>query len=116
MIRTSLKLLYFVNIKYFKGQTHVFMCKRLADDTVVINRYANTGDPHDHEPPEPAGIERGGLFTPLPSQFLDGIVICQFTLSNFTSPTFKQFNGLDPLSQSRSYHPIFAVGDLDTDG
>lgn len=88
------------------------MCKRLVNDTVVINRYVNPGFPIDHMPPEPAGTERGGVFKPLPSQFVDGVVTCQFTLSNFTSQTLKQPNKLNPLSQSGSYHPIFAVGSL----
>jgi len=91
------------------------MCKRLANDTIVINRYANPGSPKDHTPPEPAGIEHGGLFTPLPSEFKDGIVTCQFTLSNFTSSTLNQPNTLDPLSLSRAYHPLFAVGLLNSD-
>ncbi len=43
----------------------MFMCKRLLNDTVVIKGYANPGN---HTPPEPAGIEHGGLFTPLASQ------------------------------------------------
>ncbi len=82
------------------------------NDTVVIKRYANPGN---HTPPEPAGIEHGGLFTPLASQFLDGIVTCQFSLSNFTSQTLIQPKVLNPLSQSGEYHPIFAVGKLDAD-
>lgn len=86
------------------------MCKRLPNDTVVINRYANPGN---HTRPQPAGIEHGGLFLPLTSQFLDGIVTCQFTLSNFTSQTLTQPAVLNPLSQSGKYHPIFAVGKLD---
>ena len=89
------------------------MCKRLTNDTVIIKRYANPGNRGDHHPPEPAGSERGGQFTPLPSQFVDGLAICQFTLSNFTSQTLKRVEALNPLSQSGSYHPIFAVGLLD---
>jgi len=53
------------------------------------------------------------LFTPLPSTFSDGIVTCQFTLSNFTSQTLIQPQALNPLSLSEKYHPIFAVGKLD---
>jgi hypothetical protein len=93
----------------------VFMCKLLANNTVVLNRYANTGKVTEHKPPIPAGSEYGGVFTPLSSQFVDDIVTCQFTLSNCTSSTSPQPNTLDPLSQVRSYHPIFAVGMLDTD-
>lgn len=101
--------------KFAMGEAHVFMCKRLANDTIVINRYANPGSPKDHTPPEPAGVEHGGLFTPLPSEFKDGTVTCQFTLSNFTSSILNQPNTLDPLSLSRAYHPLFAVGLLNND-
>jgi hypothetical protein len=83
------------------------MCKRCANDTIVINRYIN---PHQHERPQPAGPDQGGLLTPGPSQLVDGAVICQFNLSNFATQTFGQVNELKPLSQSGNYHPIFAVG------
>ena len=85
------------------------MCKRLSNDTVIINRYVN---PHENNSPQPAGSEDGGLFTPLPSTFVDGIVTCQFSLSNFTSQTLTQPQVLNPLSQSGEYYPIFAVGKL----
>ena len=88
------------------------MCKRLPNDTIVINRYANPGN---HTPPQPAGVEHGGLFTALSTKLLDGIVTCQFSLSNFTSQKLTQLHVLNPLSQSRKYHPIFAVGKLDAD-
>ena len=88
------------------------MCKRLSNDTIVLTRYIN---PHDDDPPQPAGPDDGGLFTPLPSTFVDGIVTCQFSLSNFTSQTFTQPQVLNPLSQSGDYYPIFAVGKLDGD-
>ena len=86
------------------------MCKRLSNDTIIINRYVN---PHDDDPSQPAGPEDGGLFKPLPSTFVDGIITCRFTLSNFTSQTLTQPQVLNPLSQSREYYPIFAVGELD---
>jgi hypothetical protein len=88
------------------------MCKRSANDTIVVNRYVN---PDDHNHPVPAGSEQGGLFTPLSSQTIEGVVICQFKLSNFTTGTLKQLGALRPLSQSQSYYPLFAIGRLDTD-
>ena len=85
------------------------MCKRLANDTIVINRYINPGD-HDH--PEPAGSEDGGVFTPDEQQFNNGVVVCRFHLSNFTTQTFGQLKAIQSLSQSIKYHPLFAVGML----
>jgi len=90
----------------------VFVCKRLSDDTIVINRYINPGD---HDPPESAGSEQGGVLTPGEQKFSDGDVICQFNLSNFTTQTYEQLKTLKPLSQSTKYHPLFAVGLLDSD-
>jgi hypothetical protein len=87
------------------------MCKRLANNTVVINRYIN---PEDHKHPQPAGSEQGGTLTPIQQQFSDGVVICQFNLSNFTTQTFGQLKDLNPLSQSTLYHPLFAVGALNS--
>ncbi|CAF3970294.1 unnamed protein product [Rotaria sordida] len=79
------------------GEAHVFMCKRFANDTIAIQRYVN---PKDHHHPVPAGSEQGGVFTPLPSKFTD----------------VEQPNKLRPLSQSGKYHPIFAVGLVNSTG
>jgi hypothetical protein len=92
------------------GENHVFICKRLANDTIVVNRYIN---PHEHHEPVPAGDEQGGTFTPGQQQFDEGVVICRFTLSKFATQTLAQPNAILPLSQSTPYHPKFAVGILD---
>ncbi|CAF1234618.1 unnamed protein product [Adineta ricciae] len=94
------------------GEAHVFMCKRLANNEIVINRYVNPGD---HDPPEPPQPDAGGVFTPGQQQFTDGVVICRFTLSNFIAQTLKQVRTLEPLSQFRQYHPLIAIGVLDKD-
>jgi hypothetical protein len=88
------------------------MCKRLADGSVVIQRYIN---PHHHDDPEPAGSEQGGVLTPGQQQFSDGVVTCLFNLSNFTTHASEQIEKILPLSQSTNYHPLFAVGKLDSD-
>ena len=89
------------------------MCKRFAEDKIAVERFIN---PLNHSRPVPAGSEQGGVFTPLPSQFVDGIVTCQFILSDFAPQNVKQPNALRPLSQSGQYHPIFAVGLLNSTG
>ena len=89
------------------------MCKRLTNDTVTLDRYIN---PKGHEDPKPAGSEQGGVLTLGPQSLTNGVVTCQFTLSNFTTQTWSEANDLNPLSQSGSYHPIFAIGKLDSTG
>ena len=89
------------------------MCKRFADDTIAIQRFVNPGN---HQHPAPAGSEQGGVFTPLPSKFADGVVTCQFLLSNFASQSVEQPNTLRPLSQSGQYYPIFATGLVNATG
>ncbi len=89
------------------------MCKRLLNDTVLLNRYQNP--PGDHVDPEPAGSEEGGVISLGQRIYADGVVTCQFNLSNFGNETFPQLNSLRPLSQSGSYHPLFAIGPLDSD-
>ncbi|CAF4176970.1 unnamed protein product [Rotaria sp. Silwood2] len=96
-----------LGLKEAMGEAHVFMCKRLANDTIVVNRYMN---PNNHQRPQSAGSEQGGVFTPDQQQFNEGIVTCQFTLSQFESETFRQLKTIQPLSQSTSYHPLFAAG------
>jgi hypothetical protein len=89
------------------------MCKRLSNDTIVLNRYIN---PKDHDYPKPADSSAGGVLTISQQTFTNGVVTCQFTLSNFTTEKSSQLNDLNPLSQSRSYHPLFAIGLLDVHG
>jgi hypothetical protein len=89
------------------------MCKRFADDKIAIERFVN---PKNHTHPVHAGSEQGGVFTPLSAKLMDGIVTCQFILSNFAPQTVKQPNVLRPLSQSGKYHPIFAVGVVNATG
>ena len=66
------------------------MCKRFINDTITIQRFMN---PEGHHHPVPAGSEQGGIFTPWPATFVDGIVTCRFMLSGFTQAR-KQPNKL----------------------
>ena len=90
------------------------MCKRLANDTIVVSRYIN---PDGHAYPEPAEADAGGSFTTIQRRFSEGVVICQFSLSNFTSDASKPSKKpVPPLSQSMAYYPMFAAGLLNDDG
>jgi hypothetical protein len=94
------------------GENHVFMCKRLANNNIAIQRYINPGE---HHPPQMIGNnEQGGLLTPGRLEFTDNVVICRFTLSNFTTETVEELQAIQPLSQSTPYHPKFAVGLLNS--
>jgi len=93
------------------GEAHVFICRRLANDTVDVNRYIN---PHDHSRPVLAGSEQGGTFMVEQQIFENGVVYCQFTLSNFTTSVVKELEGIQKLLQSTRYHPLFAIGQLDS--
>jgi hypothetical protein len=85
------------------------MCKRLADNSIVLNRYINPGG---HEHPQHAGSEDGGVLTLGPQTFSQGVVTCQFNLSNFASQPLGLPKALLPLTQTGSYYPLFAVGVL----
>ncbi len=78
-----------------------------------MNRYIN---PKAHDEPKPAGSEQGGVLTLGPQSLINDIVTCHFNLLNFTTRMSYQANGLNPLSQSKSYYPIFAIGKLDSTG
>jgi hypothetical protein len=73
-------------------------------------------NPKAHDEPKPAGSEQGGVLTLGPQSLTNGVVTCQFTLSNFTTQASSQTNDLNPLSQTGNYHPIFAIGKLDGTG
>ena len=85
------------------------MCKRLANDTIVLNRYMNPGG---HQHPQHAGSEEGGTLTLGPQTLVDGVVTCQFNLSNFQNGNSLRVKDLNPLTQTGAYYPLFAVGVL----
>ena len=69
-------------------------------------------NPGWHLHPVPAGTAQGGVFTAEKATFDAGIVICQFTLSNFTTMEITNSNDVPILSQSILYHPLVAIGPL----
>ena len=102
----------FINrsFRYLQGDDHVFVCKRLADDTVVAERRINPGG---YSRPELANTisNAGGTFTVLSQSLQDGKAYCRFTLSNLTRETRRR-RAVDSLSQSTAYYPLIAIGIL----
>lgn len=91
----------------------MFICRRLSNSTINVGRYIN---PFRHEEPSPAGDEEGGQFIAEKQDFNNGLVLCQFTLSNFENNYHQHLLDIPKLSQSKLYYPIIAIGQLDSDG
>ncbi len=63
---------------------------------VELGRFLNLSN---HTPPQPVGPEDGGTFRVERQTFDDGIVHCQFTLSNFSAMMPNELQAILPLSQ-----------------
>lgn len=88
------------------------MCKRLPNNGIELDRYKilSLG-----RAPGPATDADGGVLSQGHQTFLNGVVTCRFNLSGFTTQASSHLTALNKLSQSASYYPIFAVGELDGD-
>ncbi|CAF4373343.1 unnamed protein product [Rotaria sp. Silwood2] len=96
------------------GQDHVFVCRRAANDKISVARGIN---PLGNTPTVLAGTTTnlGGKLTPTSLALRNGIVYCEFNLSNF-SRSKRQRRAVSPLSQSKTYFPLIASGNLDRSG
>ena len=83
------------------------MCKLLTDNHVTIVRYKN---PLGHSEPEDTRPGDGGVMTNGQQLYENGVVTCQFTLSNFSNSISNKVGTLRPLTQTDSYYPLFAIG------
>ncbi|CAF1125050.1 unnamed protein product, partial [Didymodactylos carnosus] len=94
------------------GEDHIFVCQHMTDNNVTIKRMIN---PRGYSRPIDAHLTSGGIFTPQETGLQDGVVICLFTLGNFTESkrrSKRQTNG-PVLLQTEQYHPLIAIGALD---
>ncbi|CAF2759202.1 unnamed protein product [Rotaria sp. Silwood2] len=94
------------------GEDHIFVCKRLDNDTISVDRCIN---PSGTSPPVLASTQAnsGGTLTSTSLKFDNGVAYCEFTLSNFSS-TKRRRRDISPLSQSMTYIPLIAIGNLDS--
>lgn len=102
------------NFFLLQGEDHVFICQRLADDTVSLQRFIN---PLGHSRPILADTvsNPGGIFNVSRRTVEDGVVHCDFTLSNFVNVRRQPRQTDHPeLSQTTSYQPLIAIGNMDS--
>ena len=78
-----------------------------------MERYIN---PNGHQYPTPVSPtdNQGGTFNITQTKSENGEVYCEFTLSNFDSSNRLTVRAISTLSQSTTYHPLIAVGNLDS--
>ncbi|CAM4934793.1 unnamed protein product [Rotaria socialis] len=94
------------------GNDHVFVCQRLSDDTILLQRFINP-DGHAATTIVTAGSNLGGIFQVNSVSFNNGIIYCEFSLSNFTATTSRRRKrSVTLLSQSTQYQIIVAIGPL----
>jgi hypothetical protein len=97
-----------------QGDDHVFVCQHLSDNTIVLKRLINPGGT---TPPVLASTisNPGGTLNITLQKLENGIAYCQFTLSNFsTSKRRRRQSSIASLTQTTSYHPLIATGNLDS--
>ncbi|CAM4749259.1 unnamed protein product [Rotaria magnacalcarata] len=94
------------------GNDHVFACQRLSDDTILLQRFINP-DGHAATTMVTADSNLGGIFQVNSLSFNNGIIYCEFSLSNFTVPAGRRRKrSVTLLSQSTPYQILVAVGPL----
>ncbi|CAF1564432.1 unnamed protein product, partial [Didymodactylos carnosus] len=91
------------------GETHVFLFQHFQNNTLDLIRLIN---PSDHDDPVAAPPHSGGSFSIVRTQLINNVILCEFTLSNFTATDIQQLQNIPPLTQTTSYHPIIALGRL----
>lgn len=92
----------------------MFVCQHLSDDTVSLQRYIN---PMGHSRPVLAktASNLGGTFNVTRQKVENGIVYCEFTLSNFAQIRRpRRQTDLPELSPTTSYRPLIAIGNMDS--
>ncbi|CAF1387689.1 unnamed protein product [Rotaria magnacalcarata] len=96
------------------GRDHVFICQRLNNNAILLERFIN---PEGRTRPALAStiVNPGGSFNISLQKFENGITYCDFTLSNFAgTQRRKRQNSFPALSQTASYQPLIAIGNLDS--
>ncbi|CAF4412486.1 unnamed protein product, partial [Rotaria sp. Silwood2] len=104
-----------LSLDEYMSDDHVFMCRHLADDSFILQRYVN---PSGYAPPQivSESDNLGGTFTLIRQRVENGIAYFDFTLSNFANSAGRQRRQLDvqQLSQTTAYYPLIAFGQLDS--
>ncbi|CAF1115971.1 unnamed protein product [Didymodactylos carnosus] len=70
-------------------------------------------NPKGHKRPIDSPPDSGGLFTIKRKKLENNRILCEFTLSNFTTTNPQAISAIPPLTQETPYHPLIATGSLD---
>ncbi|CAF5051303.1 unnamed protein product, partial [Rotaria sp. Silwood1] len=96
------------------GEDHVFVCKCSANDQIsVVHGINPLGRLSTVLFSTTANLD--GTLTPTSLALNNGVTYCEFTLSNFGGSKWRR-RDLFPLSQSTTYIPLVALGNLDKSG
>ncbi|CAF4017969.1 unnamed protein product [Rotaria sp. Silwood2] len=94
------------------GNDHVFVCQRLNDDTIQLQRFINPGG-YSSPTIVTTDSNYGGTLTVTRVALNNGVAYCEFTLSNFTTTMGRRRKrSISLLSQSTQYRILVATGHL----
>ncbi|CAF2519068.1 unnamed protein product [Rotaria sp. Silwood2] len=94
------------------GNDHVFVCQRLNDDTIQLQRFINPGG-YSSPTIVTTDSNYGGILTVTRVALNNGVAYCEFTLSNFTTTMGRRRKrSISLLSQSTQYRILVATGHL----
>ncbi|CAF3355668.1 unnamed protein product [Rotaria sp. Silwood2] len=94
------------------GDEHVFVCQRLNNDTIQLQCFINPGG-YSYPTIVTADSNYGGTFKVTWVALNNGMVYCEFTLSNFTTTMGRRRKrSISLLSQSTQYRILVATGHL----
>ncbi|CAF3130235.1 unnamed protein product [Rotaria sp. Silwood2] len=97
-----------------QGNDHVFVCERLNDDTIQLQRFINPGG-YSSPILDTTNSDYGGIFQVTRVALNNGMVYCEFTLSNFTTTTGRRRKrSISLLSQNIQYYILTVIGNLDS--
>ncbi|CAF4554849.1 unnamed protein product, partial [Rotaria sp. Silwood2] len=96
------------------GDDHVFACEHLSDDTIQVQRFVNL-DGYSPSVLVTTASNYGGIFQVSRVAQNNGVIYCEFTLSNFTNTLDRRKKrSISLLSQNTQYHILTAIGNLDS--
>ncbi|CAF2806805.1 unnamed protein product [Rotaria sp. Silwood2] len=112
MVEQDSKFHWIARLSSSVGNDHVFVCQRLNDDTIQLQRFINPGG-YSSPTIVTTDSNYGGTLTVTRVALNNGVAYCEFTLSNFTTTMGRRRKrSISLLSQSTQYRILVATGHL----
>ncbi|CAF2646719.1 unnamed protein product [Rotaria sp. Silwood2] len=106
--------IYSITSSKSQGNDHVFVCERFNNDTIQLQRFINPGG-YSSPILVTTNSDYGGIFQVTRVALNNGVVYCEFTLSNFTTTTGRRRKrSISLLSQNIQYYILTVIGNLDS--